>query len=379
MKSKIQIMLAGALVVASSVVAMAGGNAGASTPAGKQCYALNSSVLVGSITYTCIANTNAKTKKSQPYVYDKGTQMPTLPTTNFDLHPGALIWSDSESGTSGAPLNSNVWSVQGGKTGFGTGEVELSTSSAVAQDGTGGFAISAKCTSNCSNLATSNWTSARIWTNGKVNFQYGEIEAKIWMPSGSFNWPAFWMMGQSYTSLTSAPSVPWPNCGEIDIAEGLNNNSTESSTIHSNQPDTNTDWGGGSGLTQRSLLTGAQMTGGWHTYGILWSPNSIIFLLDGVAWASDTYTPATRQLMTTTRTGTNSYEYKTYGPGTVNPTLGGSWPFNQPFFILVNDAIGGVSQLTGTPTPASATMKVASVKYYQYTVGNTHYGTLTLH
>ena len=57
---------------------------------------------------------------------------------------------------------------------------------------------------------------------------------------------------------------------------------SDQAMIHSNIPGMSKDWGNGAGLTQVAPLTQSSMIGGWHNYGILWKPNSITFILDGV-------------------------------------------------------------------------------------------------
>ena len=339
--------------------------------AGKGCPAKGASLKVGLYTYTCI-------KSGKKLIWNAGVKAapaPTLPGGNFDTTPGgSLLWSEDFSAAAGSPVDSTVWTPVTGSGTYGTGEIENNTSLAenLQQDGTGHLVITAKCiaTSDPGCNATSQpmgqtWTSARIWTENKVNFQYGQLEARIWMPTGSFNWPAFWMMGQIYSS--NQPQTGWPYCGELDIAEGLQNNNQDQATIHSNIPGTSTDWGQGTGLTQVAPITGAQMTSGWHTYGILWKPNSITYILDGKAWAMEQYDPTSK--VVTQVVGTAVVRY---GPGTAIASMGGNWPFNAPFFVILNDAIGGVSS-PQAPNGSSAQMKVDWIKYYKYQ----NYGTVT--
>ena len=57
------------------------------------------------------------------------------------------------------------------------------------------------------------FTSTKITTKGKKQFQYGRFEARAKLPVGHGLWPAFWMLGSNISS------VGWPKCGEIDILE----------------------------------------------------------------------------------------------------------------------------------------------------------------
>jgi len=383
--------MAAALLVTSTLVGAAS-NASASSIKGESCPAAGAQLTTGGYTYTCTSVTvTVKKKKVKKLEWNAGVKaVPTttttaaaavsLPSGDFDTTPGgAAIWQENFTGTAGSGVNPAIWTPVTGAGTYGTGEIENNTSDPtnLSQDGQGDLVITAKCVATSSPGCESSsqpmgqtWTSARIWTENKATFQYGQLEARIWMPTGSYNWPAFWMMGSSYGAATNP--VSWPLCGELDIAEGLQGNSQDQATIHSNIPGTTTDWGEGSGLTQVAPLTGTAMTSGWHTYGILWQPNSIAFTLDGKVWAQDTYNPTTTDVTQTMMTASGSTETVTYGPGTPIASEGGNWPFNAPFFIIMNDAVGGVSSPVA-PNGSTASMKINWIKYYKYN----GYGTYT--
>jgi beta-glucanase (GH16 family) len=57
------------------------------------------------------------------------------------------------------------------------------------------------------------FTSARLTTQYSFSFTYGRVEARFQNPKGRGLWPAFWMLGSSIVS------TPWPACGEVDIME----------------------------------------------------------------------------------------------------------------------------------------------------------------
>ena len=344
---------------------MASAGAAAKSLKGQACSPKGLTTKYNGYKYTCVL-------VKHKLVWNAGVKIApvvsVIPTGNFDQKPaGALLWSETFTGTSGAPVDSNVWTPVTGYGTYGTGEIENNTSSPtnLEQDGNGDLVITAQCvattTPGCDTASQpmgQTWTSARIWTENKATFQYGQLEARIWMPTGTFNWPAFWMMGSEYSS--NQTDTGWPYGGELDIAEGLQGNSKDQATIHSNINGTSTDWGEGNGLTQVAPITGAKMQSGWHTYGILWKPNSITFILDGKAWASDVYNPKTKDV-----TQYVGKQHVTVGPGTAVSSEGGNWPFNKPFFIILNDAVGGVSSPVA-PNGSSATMKVNWIKYYKY-------------
>jgi len=394
MKSNLKLLLAATVIAAAGTVLVGGAGASASSLTGQACPAAGSTLKVANTTYTCASVHVVKTVivKGKPVKktvtvtqWDKGVTVTpiTLPSQNFDTTPaGALLWQESfnqngplfsQNYDNGTGVNNAVpvtkyWSAVTGYGTYGTGEIENNVASAATEDGVGDLIITATCivSTNPGCQSTQQqmgqtWTSARIWTENKATFQYGQLEARIWMPAGKWNWPAFWMMGQDYTN----PQTPWPLCGELDIAEGLNNESIDGATIHANVPNSSTDWGGGSGLNQKAPITGDQMTSGYHTYGILWKPNSISYILDGKVWASDVYDPKTYDVTQTVMGSTpGSYVSAQYGPGQI-PGAGGDWPFNQPFFLILNDAIGGIVS-PQAPNGTTSQLKISWVKYYKY-------------
>ena len=273
------------------------------------------------------------------------------PAINYDANPGALIWAQDFNNAVGTLPTSAIWTpligdgyAQLGFSNYGTGEIEQNSATAAKEDGNGNLVITASKSAGV-------WTSSRIWTQGKVNFQYGQLEARIWFPAGSFNWPAFWMLGSSYAFPNGlGGTVPWPNSGEIDIAEGLAGETVDQSTLHGNNPGTYNAWNGGGGVTAVAPLSMATLTAGFHTFGMLWTPNSISFTLDGYIFVSNVFT--------------GSVVVQTIGTSTTTFNSGGVWPFNNPFFLILDDAIPGSA--ASLPDGTTASMKVDWIHYYSY-------------
>ena len=235
---------------------------------------------------------------------------------------GKLLWGDDFIGGKGSSINSNYWSARNchrTPASFGGGacfdsEVVYYAPSAITLDGsTDGAAVistnrvtgslpsdAGKCLSSyCV------FTSGRFDTHGKVAFQYGFIEARIKMPEGSGNHPAFWMLGDNINQ------VGWPLSGEMDITEIRGNDprtatsATHYSTIYSaNSCCTNHRY------KVNELDVGADVTTDFHTYAVAWLPNSISYYVDGKLIS--TTTPA---------------------------QVGGYWSFNDKFFLIVNNAV----------------------------------------
>jgi beta-glucanase (GH16 family) len=248
------------------------------------------------------------------------------------------------------PPSTEAWNFDlGNNNGWGNGEAEIycgppgvlgnpsqcpttfSTSTApVYIDGNGHLVIQPR-------NVNGTWISARLNTDGGQTFQYGVIEARIELPdlTNLGIWPAFWALGNNINS-----GVPWPVAGEIDILEDWSpqrfngaGDAGENSTIH-------TYLTGGDGLSDRYLFpSGQAVNTAFHTYGIIWSPDKIQFFVD------DPSTP----FYTTTPSSLPS---------------GDVWPFNQPVFILLNEAIGGTlgGSITGLTNPGP--MTVDYVRWY---------------
>jgi beta-glucanase (GH16 family) len=107
-------------------------------------------------------------------------------------------------------------------------------------------------------------------TNTKFAFQYGYLESRIFVPSCSGCWPAFWLLPSSNV---------WPP--EIDIFEFFNTEKDTSahSSLH---------WPANTATKEdfrTSLLRindGDNYVGSWHTYAMLWTANQIQFYIDGL-------------------------------------------------------------------------------------------------
>ncbi|HEV8040806.1 MAG TPA: glycoside hydrolase family 3 C-terminal domain-containing protein [Bryobacteraceae bacterium] len=251
-----------------------------------------------------------------------------------------LIWNDEFNAPAGTLPNPANWNYDlGNNGGWGNGEAEVYTNSPnnVFQDGKGNLVIRAIRDSS------GNFTSARLQTGAPgastqttdLSWQFGRVEARIKLPFGQGVWPAFWMLGENIGT------VSWPQCGEVDIMENFgtfnNNLSINNGTAHG------PGYSGGNGITAAyTLPLGETVSDDFHVYAIEWSQNSIEFFVDGA-----------------------SYHHVT--PASL-PT-GTQWVFNNPFFILLNLAIGGPNTFLGTPDPNAPfpdqEMLVDYVRVYQ--------------
>ncbi|WP_017606295.1 glycoside hydrolase family 16 protein [Nocardiopsis alkaliphila] len=210
-----------------------------------------------------------------------------------------LVWSDEFDGPAGAAPDPANWNHELGDHGWGNNELQNYTDSRAnsALDGNGNLVITAR------QEADGSYTSARMTTQNKVQPQYGRIEARIQIPRGQGIWPAFWMLGADF------PRTPWPDSGEIDIMENIGR---EPHLVHGSLH--------GPGYHGGNPLTGSYMhPQGWsfadtfHVFAVDWRPGSVTWSVNGDA-------------------------YQTY---TWEDTRGNPWVYDQPFFMILNVAVGG--------------------------------------
>ncbi|GAB1694258.1 family 16 glycosylhydrolase [Krasilnikovia sp. M28-CT-15] len=254
-----------------------------------------------------------------------------------DAAVGAITWQDEFDGAAGSAIDSSRWTFDLGGSGWGNNELEYYTNSTrnVSPDGQGHLAITAR-KENPANYqcwyGTCTYTSGRILTSGKFTQKYGRFEASIRIPKGQGIWPAFWMLGDNLGS------VGWPNSGEIDIMENIGK---EPNTVHGTVHGPGYSGAGGVG---GGRTIGAPLGDAFHTYAIEWSPNLIVWFLDG-------------------------QEYFRVTPANVN----GTWVFDHPFFMIMNVAVGG--SWPGNPDAGTVFPQTMLVDYVRVSAWNDAGGT----
>ncbi len=250
-----------------------------------------------------------------------------------DAAIGPVVWSDEFNGPAGTPIDASKWKFDIGGNGWGNNERQYYTNSTsnVEQDGNGHLAITARrenpANYDC-HYGRCEYTSGRILTAEKFSQTYGRFEARLKIPRGQGIWPAFWMLGGN----------SWPTTGEIDIMENVG---YEPNTVHGtvHGPGYSGGEGIGGGRTLAEPLSNA-----FHNYAVEWSPNLIVWYLDGA-------------------------EYFRITPS----DLGGDrWVFDHNFFMILNVAVGG--NWPGYPdasTQFPQTMLVDWVRVSSWTDGGT--------
>jgi hypothetical protein len=241
------------------------------------------------------------------------------------------VFSDDFAGSAGSPPSSANWFYDIG-TGYGTGEIEQTTSSTANSylDGNGHLVLKA-----IKNGTT--WTSARLEST-RDDFQAPpggkmEMTASIQQPNpatGLGYWPAFWALGSPMRA-----GGGWPGSGEIDMMEDVNGLNQASQTLHdsANSP--------GHALIPCPNTSSTCQTG-YHTYSVIidrtnTSAESLQFLMDGTVEST----------ITEASVGTAAWQQA----------------IDHGYFIIWDLAMGGnyPDGICGCTTPTSATTSGASM------------------
>ncbi len=242
-------------------------------------------------------------------------------STSIPAPPGMkLVWHDEFDGKALSKAN---WTYDLGGGGWGNGEAQFYTDRPEnARVENGLLLIEARQ----EKYEGSYYTSARLKTQGLQEFQYGRIEARVKVPAGAGLWPAFWMLGAGFNGSN------WPDCGEIDIMEYVGREpDLVMGTAHG------PGYSGALGLSRWNRQT-YNIADDFHTFAIEWQAGQVDWLYDGAKY------------FTLTRADLSDRE----------------WVFDQPFFIILNLAIGGtLGGVIGLDTVFPAQFQVDYVRVFQ--------------
>ena len=245
----------------------------------------------------------------------------SAPAAPIAAPPGMkLVWHDEFDGKA---IDKTNWTYDLGAGGWGNGEAQFYTDrSENARVENGLLIIEARQ----EKYENSYYTSARLKTQGLREFQYGRIEARLKVPAGAGLWPAFWMLGADFNGSN------WPDCGEIDIMEYVGREpDLIMGTAHG------PGYSGALGLGKWNRQT-YNIADDFHTYAIEWQADQIKWFYDGA-------------------------EYFTLTSADLS---GRKWVFDQPFFIILNLAIGGtLGGVIGLDTAFPAQLQVDYVRVFQ--------------
>ncbi|WP_179091311.1 Ig-like domain-containing protein [[Flexibacter] sp. ATCC 35208] len=251
-----------------------------------------------------------------------------------------LVWEENFDGTTLNPLNWTYETGDGcskGNCGWGNAELEYYTSSTNnVRVENGHLVIEARREA----VGGKPFTSGRIKTNGRVAFRYGTLEARIKVPQvGNGLWPAFWMLGST--------GGEWPHNGEVDILEmgfagaiaAGKPNSTLSSATHwwTENPGGYT---GHATYAKDTVTQGTNLNDDYHLYKLVWDTAFLTIYLDGNPF----------------------YKIGINGGNGLDA-------FQQPFYILLNLAVGGnypgIYSENDVTAPLPGHMEVDYIRLYQ--------------
>lgn len=210
-----------------------------------------------------------------------------------------LVWSDDFDGT--GKIDRDKWTVVRGNgcpqlCGFGNNERQTYTGkkrNLRIEDG--------KLVIEAHKRKT--YTSAKVTTQQFDGWKYGKISVRAKLPRGIGTWPAIWMLPDvnSYGN--------WPQSGEIDIMEHVGfREGVVHGTVHTEAYNHKIN-------TQKGAeIKVPDAADAFHTYSIEWNEAHISWSIDGQQY----------------------YQFnKLEGDGSEE------WPFDQPFHLILNLAVGG--------------------------------------
>lgn len=225
------------------------------------------------------------------------------PATNDDAWQ--LVWSD-EFDVDGRP-DPAKWSYDVGGHGWGNNELQFYTNAVERNSRVvdGNLIIEA----HKEQLGNNAYTSARMVTKGKGDWTYGRFEIRAQLPSGRGTWPAIWMLA----SQDEYGDGYWPDNGEIDIMEHVGYDpDVIHATVHTEAYNHMRGTQKGNGMRLATARSD------FNVYALEWEENEL-------------------------RAYINGEEYFTFANERIaNPNADyEEWPFDKPFHLLLNIAVGG--------------------------------------
>jgi len=256
-----------------------------------------------------------------------------------------LVWSDEFTGNS---LDSSKWTCDEGNGlvlnsgqivwGWGNNELEYYTGrpeNVYVQGGMLHIRAQREEYGHC------HYTSAKLITKDHFAKMYGRFEFMAKLPVGKGMWPALWLLPQDNAYGT------WPSSGEIDIVESRGQEPTKVlGTLHFGSVGSGHDW-----VEDDFTFPPGQTINQFHVYDLVWEPGVMRYYVDGTLYAT-----------------------KRWWWSSSHPNVGGrhdrpddsvvnAWPapFNKPFYIIMNLAIGG--NFLGNPDATTVFPQEMLVKY----------------
>ncbi len=262
-------------------------------------FAMAMTTLAGCGTTPAATTTTATPTTAAP-TYVNQTDAKDVP----QLEGYSLLWNDEFNGDT---LNEENWTRELREPGWTNNELQAYTDkdeNIFVKDGS--LVLKAIQTKDADGKLS--YTSGKVNSQNKKDFLYGKVVVSAKVPEGQGLWPAVWMMPQDENVYGQ-----WPKCGEIDIMETLGNQTNIAyQTIHYGEPH-----GQQQGI---KTLDSGSFSEAFHEYSVEWEPGEIRFYIDG-------------ELMKTINDWFSAVEGEDDKPYPA--------PFNQPFFVQMNLAVGG--------------------------------------
>lgn len=148
------------------------------------------------------------------------------------------------------------------------------------------------------------YSSARVHTRHKGDWLYGRVEVKAKLPTGRGTWAAIWMMPTNFFEYGNG----WPDSGELDVMEHVGGNH---GSIHASTHTNKYYWVYGN--QKSGAIYNEDVCDEYHVYAVEWYPDRIDVYMDDELYFSN-----------------------------FNENSGWeAWPFDKPFYLILNIAIGG--------------------------------------
>jgi beta-glucanase (GH16 family) len=212
--------------------------------------------------------------------------------------PVKLLWSD-EFDQPGQP-NPSKWSFEVGDHGWGNNELQNYRADQLKNARVEGGVLIIEAHADATQ--PKGYTSAKLVSKGKGAWQYGYLEVRAKLPQGRGTWPAIWMLPEENRF------GGWPKNGEIDIMEHVGYDPGRvHGTVHTEA------FNHLLGTQKGGQVQVTDFAEAFHTYAVDWRADRMDFYLDGNLY------------FTFKNTGGNYTE----------------WPFDQPFYLILNVALGG--------------------------------------
>jgi len=208
-----------------------------------------------------------------------------------------LVWSD-EFGYTGRP-DSTKWEFDSGGHGWGNQELQYYTDRhANSRVENGCLVLEARS----EKLQSCGYTSARLVTRNKGDWLYGRVEVRAVLPAARGTWPAIWMLP------TDNAYGRWPSSGEIDIMEHVG---WQPGVVHASVH--TADFNHRRKNHPTASVNRPDVVSAFHIYAVEWSKDSIRFFVDDTCY--------------------HRWDNQNDGYG--------AWPFDKPFHLVLNIAVGG--------------------------------------